>query len=104
MTNQEALAASVNYPVDKIKIQKILIDNGLNDSDIYAGLSKPFELATAAMYILLVTSANIAEGDFKISPVDSANYLNLANGIYSKYGVANPLEKKSTIKNRSYYW
>lgn len=104
MTNQEALSASVNYPVDKIKVQKILIDNGLNDSDTYSGVSKEFELATAAMYVLLVTSANIAEGDFQISATDKSNYLILASGIYRKYGVPNPLENKATIKNRSNYW
>jgi hypothetical protein len=104
MTNQEALSASVNYPVDKVKIQKILIDNGLNDSDNYAGTSKQFELATAAVYVLLVTSANISEGDFSISATDKSNYIKLAEGVYSKYGVDSPLSKKSTIKNRSNYW
>jgi hypothetical protein len=104
MTNQEALSASVNYPVDKVKIQKILIDNGLNDSDNYAGTSKQFELATAALYVLLVTSANLSEGDFTVSATDKALLVNLANGIYSKYGVDSPLSKKSTIKNRSNYW
>lgn len=104
MTNLEALSASVNYPVDKIKVQKILIDNGLTESDSYTGLNKAFELATAAMYVLLVTSANIAEGDFKIAAAEITNYIKLANGIYSKYGITSPLENKATIKNRSNYW
>jgi hypothetical protein len=103
MTNYEALSASVNYPVDKIKVQKILIDNGLNETDSYSGLNKEFELAMASMYVLLVTSANITEGDFQVSATDKSNYLILASGIYSKYGVDNPLEKKPKIVNRSKY-
>lgn len=104
MTNLEALSASVNYPVDKIKVQKILIDNGLNDSDTYVGTTKAFELATAALYVLLITSANISEGDFQISATDKGNYLTLANGIYSKYGINNPLVSKPKIHNRSNLW
>lgn len=103
MTNLEALTASVNYPVDAIKIQKILIDNGLNDTENYTGTSKAFELATAALYTLLVTSANLSEGDFSISATDKSNYLKLASGIYSKHGVTNPLAA-NTIVNRSNYW
>lgn len=104
MTNLEALSAAVNYPVNKIKIQKILIDNGLTDGDEYTGNSKSFELATAALYVLLVTSANISEGDFQISATDKSNYMTLAAGIYNKYGIQNPLKPRPAIRNRSNYW
>ena len=67
MTNLEALSASCNYPIDTLKLQKILIDRGLNDSVDYVGLSEALELAKADLYVLLVTSANISEGDFTVS-------------------------------------
>lgn len=103
MTNLEALSASCNYPIDTIKIQKILIDNGLNDSDVYTGLSKAFELATASLYTLIVTSANLTEGDYSISTTDKTNLIQLASGIYSKYGVQNPLVANS-VRNLSNCW
>lgn len=107
MTILEALSGSVNYPVDKIKLQKILIDQGFNDSDTYTkviGSSMEFDLAIAALYVLLVTSANISEGDFQIAATDKSNYIKLAAGIYSKWGVNNPLDKESTISDCSHIW
>lgn len=103
MTNLEALSASVNYPIEAVKLQKILIDNGLNDADVYAGITKAFELATAAAYTLIVTSANLSEGDYQISATDKSNLIKMASGIYEKYGVVNPLAA-NTIRNRSNYW
>lgn len=104
LTNIQALAGSVNYPVDDAKLQKILIDQSISPEGIYNGLTEEFELATAALYTLLVTSANIAEGGYQLSATDKSNYLKLAEGIYSKYGVDNPLKAKSFIRNRSNNW
>lgn len=103
MTNLEALSASCNYPIDTLKLQKILIDNGLNDSDSYTGSTKEFELATAALYTLIVTSANLSEGDYQVSATDKSNLLKMASGIYDKYGLKNP-NASDTIRNRSNYW
>lgn len=103
MTNLEALSASVNYPIEALKLQKILIDNGLNDSDVYSGTSKAFDLATAAVYTLIVSSANLSEGDYSVSATDKSNLIKLASAIYEKHGVINPLAN-NTIRNRSNYW
>lgn len=102
MNNLEALSASVNYPVDEIKLQKALIDRAIEPESNYTGLTKSFELATADIYVLLITSANISEGGFQISMTDKSNMIKLASGIFDKYGVENPLKPK--IKNRSYNW
>lgn len=105
MTVLEALSVAVNYPVDENKVKKILIDNGLNESDTYTqaiGLSRAFELATANLYVLLLSSANIAEGGYNVSMTDKGNMIKLASGIFAKYGVENPL--KPSIRNRSNYW
>lgn len=104
MTNLEALSAASNHPFDDIKIRKILLDNGLNESGSYFGLTKDFELATAALYVLIVTSPNISEGDFSVSPSEKTALIGLASGIFSKYGVEDPLTSKSVIRNRSNYW
>ena len=103
MTNLEALSAACNYPIATLKLQKILIDNGLNDSDTYTGQTKDFELATAALYTLIVTSANLSEGDFSVSATDKSNLLAMASGIYDKHGLPNP-NFSNTIRNRSNYW
>lgn len=104
MTNLEALSAACNYPIDTIKIQKILIDNDLNDSDTYTGITRAFELATASLYVLIVTSANISEGDLSVSASEKNTLIDLAGGIFVKYGIENPLKPQATIRNRSNYW
>jgi hypothetical protein len=104
MTNTAALAATVNYPVDDIKIQKLLIDNKITPDGEYTGLSQDFEVATAGLYVLLVTSANITEGGYQISMTDKSNMIDLATGIYNKYGLDNPLVVKPKIVDMSDRW
>lgn len=99
ITNLQALAGSVNYPIEDVKLQKILIDRSIDESGSYTGLSKDFELATADVYVLLITSANISEGGYQISMTDKSNMIKLASGIYSKYGVSNPLKPKVTFSS-----
>lgn len=80
-----------------------MIDNGLSESGIYTGYSKDFDLATANLYLLLVTSANVSEGDYSVSATEKSSLLSLANGLFEKHGVTNPLGEKKII-NRSNYW
>lgn len=103
MTNLEALTATVNYPIEEIKVKKILIDHSINENDSYLGSSKPFDLATAGLYQLIVTSANISEGDLTISLTDRKALLDMASKLYEKHGAVNPLAN-NTIRNRSNYW
>lgn len=110
MTNIEALSAVVNYPVDEIKLNKILIDRGINEQDWYTGISRDFELATADVYLLLASSANISDSGYQVSMTDKSKMIDLATGIYLKYGLPDPMNpiptvvKKPTIRNRSNYW
>lgn len=104
MTNLEALKAKVNYPLESTKFEVALLDQGLNAADLYTGTSRDFDLALAAIYVVLVTSANISEGDYQLAATDKSNYLKLAAGIFTKYGVDNPLESTPTISNMSNYW
>lgn len=102
MTNQEALTGSVNYPLSSQIIEKALIDNSIAPSGEYTGLSEKFELATAALYITLCTSANIVEGGVSISMTDKGNMFKLVDAIYEKYGLSNPL--KPSVRDRSNVW
>lgn len=104
MTNLDALSAAVNYPVDTVKLSKILIDHDINELADYAGISKQFELATADLYVLLVSSVSISEGGYQISMTDKSNMIVLAGAIFNKYNMPNPLKPKAVIRNRSNYW
>lgn len=103
MNNLEALKSAVSYPIDEMKLRKALIDQSIDENGIYSGLSQSFELATAAVYILILTAANVSEGDYQLSMTDKSNMFKLVGAIYSKYGLKNPLNT-STIKNKSNYW
>lgn len=89
MTIFEALQSVVNYPLDGGKITLIAIKRGLlQDEEITQVVltSKAFELATADVYLLLVSSPTIAEGGYQISMTDKGNMLDLAKAIYAKHG------------------
>lgn len=87
MTNLEALKSTVaGYPLAELTFQRALIDRGLTATDEYPGKSKQFELATADIYVVLVTAANIQEGGFQVSVAERANFLKLAEGVYRKWG------------------
>lgn len=104
MTNSAALIASINYPIDADKIEKLLIDNGISPSGEYAGLTKEFELATAGLYCLLLATANIKEGGYEVSMTDKSNMIMLASAIYEKYGLDNPLKPQPKITDKSSIW
>lgn len=103
MTNQEALVASVNYPVNDNVTLKCLADHSISASGSYSSTSKDFELAIADLLLVLVTSANVSEGGMSIAPVEKKMLLSRANSIYAKHGVA-PTTGNPTVSNRSYLW
>ena len=99
MTNLEALKAKVGrYPLTDNTFIVALVDRGLNQAETYAGTSKAFELATADVYSVLVSAANISEGGYQVSITDKSNLLQIASGIYQKWGVSNPLSKPNSIR------
>ena len=87
MTNLEALQATVaGYPIATNTFVKALTDRGITSTDTYAGGSQAFDLATADVYVVLVSGINITEGGYQIAITDKSNLLKLANGLYSKWG------------------
>jgi hypothetical protein len=87
MTNLEAIQSTVaGYPLSENTFKKALTDRGLLATDNYPGKSKAFELATADVYSILATAANISEGGFSVSVSERSNFLKMADKIYGKWG------------------
>jgi hypothetical protein len=102
MTNLEAIKAKLNYPLTENAFILALQDRGLTSAGIYVS-SQSFDLAYADAITTLVTVPNITEGGYQISLTDKTSLLSLAAGIYTKYGVVNPissLKKTATFVQR----
>ena len=95
MTNLEAIKAKLNYPLSDNAFILALQDRGLASAGIYSS-SEAFDLAYADAINTLVTAPNVSEGSYQISLSDKTNLLSLADGIYTKYSVSNPI--KSFLK------
>ena len=99
MTNLEAIQAKLNYPLSENAFILALQDRGLYSDDVYAG-GESFDLAYADAITTLVTAPDIKEGGFSATLADKKYLLNLADKIYTKYGVVNPtssLKKTATF-------
>lgn len=96
MTNLEALKAKLNYPLSDNSFILALSDRGLVSTATYAD-RKSLELAQADLIYTLVTTPNITEGGYSISLSDKSSLMKLADGIYLKYGIRNPLRPIATF-------
>uniref|UniRef100_A0A6M3JWL0 Uncharacterized protein n=1 Tax=viral metagenome TaxID=1070528 RepID=A0A6M3JWL0_9ZZZZ len=102
MTNLEAIKAKLNYPLSENAFILALEDRGIYSEGVYVS-GESFDLAYADAITTLVTAPNIQEGGFTVSLADKTSLLNLADKIYTKYGVANPissLKKTATFVQR----
>jgi hypothetical protein len=103
MTTLEAIKSTVaGYPLAEGIFQKVLIDRGLTATAEYTGKSKQFELATADVYTVLVTAANINEGGYQVSVTDKSNFMKMASAIYQKWG--DSAGSSPTINDASSLW
>jgi len=103
MTNLEAIKSTVaGYPLPDNTFIKVLMDRGLSATVEYAGKSKNFELATADLYMVLVSATNITEGDFSISLTDKGNLAKMAETIYRKWDDSSI--NGSGISDASFLW
>lgn len=103
MTNLESIKSLVlGYPVDENTYLRILTDRGIDPAGVYAGRNKAFELATADMFVALITAANVGEGGMAISMTDKSNFIKVASGLYEKHGEYNPIaERQPTVQGGS---
>lgn len=99
MTNLEALKAKLNYPLSDNSFILALSDRGLVSTATYAD-RKSLELAQADLIYTLVTTPNITEGGYSISLSDKSSLMKLADGIYLKYGIRNPLRPIATFRSK----
>ena len=97
MTNLEAIKAKLNYPLTDNAFILALQDRGLASAGIYAG-GESFDLAYADAITTLVTAPNVTEGGYQISLAEKTTLLNLAVGIYGRYGAVNPIDSFSSLK------
>ena len=103
MTNLEALKATVaGYPIRENTFLKALLDRGVASTDAYTGMTKAFELATADVYMILATAANISEGGFTVSVSDKEAFLEQAKAIFKKYD--EPKGPQNSVENASFRW
>jgi len=104
MTNLEAIKAKLNYPLSDNSFIVALQDRGVTSAGVYTG-GESFDLAYADAINTLVTAPDTTEGGFSISLADKAQLLRLADGIYTKYSISNPittssLKQKATFVQR----
>ena len=99
MTKLEALKSTINFPLPELIFSKALIDAELDGTAEYTSLdTKADDLAALGLLFVLLTSADIKEGDYAIS-LDRGQLLRLYSYICSKHGVPNLLAAaKPTVK------
>jgi hypothetical protein len=98
MTYLEAIKGKVGYPLSDNAFTLALLDRGLTAADTYTA-GQAFDLAYADAVVTLITAPNVSEGGYSVSLSDKETLLKLANGIYTKYGIASPLSSlKPTAK------
>ena len=89
MTNLQAIRSAVNFPLDDLSFEKVLLDRGFDPAGTYAP-SAQFKLAVADAIVVVVTSPNISEGGYSISQNDRESLINLANSYYASGGEDSP--------------
>jgi len=99
MTNLEAIKGKLGYPLSDNAFILALDDRGLTSTDTYAK-GQAFDLAYADAITTLITTPNVSEGGYSISLADKKNLIKLANGIYTKYGVASSLKPTAKFVQR----
>lgn len=91
MTNLEAIRNDIIYPLEDGKLEKALIDRGVEPSVAYSLSGKSLlELVRADLCVKLVTAPNIQEGGIIISMTDKSNLMKIASAIYIKNGEKDP--------------
>jgi hypothetical protein len=98
MTNLEAIKAKLSYPLPENAFILALEDRGVISDGVYVS-GESFDLAYADTITMIVTNPNIKEGGFSINLTEKETLLKLADKIYKKYDVANPIGSlKKTAK------
>lgn len=101
MTNLEAIKAKVGYPLSDNAFILALENRSLVTTETYSLSNlQSLELAQADLIYTLVSSPNISEGGYSISLSDKKSLIDLANGIYTKYGQSSPMQPTAKFVQR----
>lgn len=67
MTIKEALKSTINFAIPENRVEKALIDAGLDGDAVYAKTDeRAIDLSMAGLLLTLITSADITEDDVSI--------------------------------------
>ena len=94
MTNLEAIKAKITYTLSDNTYLLVLSDRGLVSTETYSIQNKrAIDLAQADAIYILCTMPHTEEGGFTVSITDRYALLNVADGIYQRYGISRKTAK-----------
>lgn len=105
MTIKEALTSTINFSIPVTRIDKALIDAGLDGSAIYAKTDeKDIDLCFAGLLLTLITSADVTEDDVSIKLPNRDQLLKIYSAIYKKWGMKDPLAVAGPTVKQRLFW
>ncbi|WP_231489910.1 DUF6706 family protein [Pedobacter sp. Leaf170] len=101
MTIKAALKSTVDYPLPDNRIEKALIDAGLNGDTIYTQQNeKDVDVCMIGLLLTVCTSGSISEGGYSISNSDKDNLLRIRSLLLSKWKMVDTMG--SSINDATY--
>ena len=91
MTNLEAVKSTVgiNYPLEENTFLKALVDAGLTPEAEYVKESgKAVDLCAAALILVLLTSADVQEGGYRVSISERSALERTRKALLAKHGLS----------------
>lgn len=107
MTKKEALISIINFTLPDNRINKALIDAGLDGTaDYLKADERSIDLCFAGLLFTLITSADVSEDDISIKLPQRDVLLKMFSALYKKWGIPDPfvtvVEKPSVKQVR--FW
>lgn len=102
MTKKEALISIINFSLPDSRIEKALIDAGVDGTAIYTkDDEKPVDLSFAGLLFTFITTPDIKEDDVYITLPNRDVLLKVYAAILTKWGLPNPLIRTGKIRGAS---
>lgn len=107
MTIKEALTSTINFSIPVVRVEKALIDAGLDGSAVYAKTDeRNIDLCFAGLLLTLITSADVTEDDVSIKLPNRDQLVKIYSAIYKKWNLPDPLANpviKPTVKQVKFW-
>jgi len=105
MTNLEAIRNDIIYPLEDGKLEKALLDRGVDPAEGYSLLTKKvIELVRADLYVKLITAPNLTEAGTTINVTEKTSIMKIASATYLKNGEADPFAVAGPIVTEVSCW